>query len=798
MGRKLYFPVTGVPTGTKFRIDQGGTDAYNAPEALANLNGASADKLNEANGLIKLNGNIKIDSTRIPPGYSGGDSGPMIEGLTSLSINQVTTYTITNYDEFTVYNLVAMDGIASRTGNIINYTAPTGPGLSGFTLNGKAYNINIIQNNAVNRPTVTSPANGATNQPNNINFTSSGFSVSSGSDTHEGSDWQIATDVTFTNIVQQVSNSAANKTSWSATFLNNSTIYYVRVRHKGTNYGYSLWSPIISVATSEVPSYNVSVVGGTISEGQLVTFNINTSNVANNTTLYWTIDTAPSNSTNNSDFISALSGSVLINNNAGTVTVTTLADMLLEGTENFVFALRSGSVAGAVLATFNNSLLDTSYTLAGTQSIVAYNKYDSMTKVAITPDNGILMAGICWRTGVFEIPGYTESRYVVTLMKLNSANQLDTTFGPDNDGKVFIAETNDNNDSNIIAGLHVNASGDIFITGTLLGSGNCFVVKLNSNGIRDNSFGVNGYKLFNLKATFYPNYAPGSTNIKDSVIDNNGDLYLALYINTEANVGSGITAKLTVSTQVISIVGTHSGSYMNEAATTLIAKTSDSKIISYTDKNAQRYLNNHTDSLQIDSAELETLSPTNLNASLAIANFQSGGGFVMLNHIVTESYLYGSDFSLIAFNNDLTIKTSFGTNGIVTINAASLNLGGSNYFYLRDLYITSTHIYAIGSLRTGSSPSDYQAMCVIRLSLAGVLDTTYGNNGIVIVSINNRSDYGRAGVYSTSRNRLVVIGDTDVIINSPSYTNPHNKSGTIGTLQTEIGVIFLDSSGILG
>lgn len=792
MGRKLYFPVTGVPTGTKFRIDQGGTNADNAPEALANLDGVAANKLNQANGLIELNSSNKIDNDRIPPGYSGGYLGPMVEGLTSLVINQQGTYVITDYDQFMTYTLAAIGGVVSRVGNTITYTAPGVAGVSGFTLNGKTYNITIGAGNTVNQPTITSPANGATGQPNNVTFTGSSFAVSSGSDTHQGSDWQIATDSGFSNIVQQVTNSAANKTSWTATFLNNNTTYYARVRYKGNNYNYSAWSPVISLTTSAVASYDVSVAGGTISEGQLVTFNITTSNVADNTTLYWSIDTAPANSTDNNDFISALNGSVVINANAGVVTVTTLADMLLEGTENFIFALRSGSVSGPTLATFNNSLLDTSYTLAGTLSLIAYNKYDSASHVVITPDNGILMAGVCYRFGHY-MSNYDESKFTPTLVKLNAQNQLDTTFGPNSDGKLFIPEVTDSNQAfSLIAGLHVMANGTIFVTGCIPGQGISYIVKMNADGSRDANFGTNGYLELGYQQA-NPGY--GATYINDSVVNSNGDVYLAVYVNTNANAGNGRIIKLTVSTETFSAVGNQNASY-GQASAEQVCITDSNKLISLSSGmfnisgSYNHMLRNHTDSLTIGSSELETASGSSLAISdVLMKSFKGDGGFVIATKTATGNQTGSHGFSLLAYDDNLTLRTTFGTNGVVNISAQQYE--GAVY-KIRDLHITPTHIYVIGSY-----DGTYESYLVMRFTAYGALDTTFANNGMSIVSINNKSDYGRAGAYSSSRANLVVVGDTDILINSPSYTNPHNKSGTIGSLQTEIGVVFIDATGNL-
>lgn len=100
-------------------------------------------------------------------------------------------------------------------------------------------------------PSVTSPVAGATGVVTSPTFTTSAFSVSAGADTHMNSDWQLATDALFTNVVQQTLANTTAKTSWSpSTALNASTVYYLRVRHRGNTGSVSAYSPVVSFTTS--------------------------------------------------------------------------------------------------------------------------------------------------------------------------------------------------------------------------------------------------------------------------------------------------------------------------------------------------------------------------------------------------------------------------------------------------------------------------------------------------------------------------------------------------------------------
>jgi hypothetical protein len=96
-------------------------------------------------------------------------------------------------------------------------------------------------------------------------------------------------------------------------------------------------------------SYGFGTIPSSIDEGSSGTFNINTTNIADNTTLYWSINHT---STTSADF-SSTSGSFVVNSNTGLFNITTIADSLTEGGETFTVSIRTGSTSGTVVATSN-------------------------------------------------------------------------------------------------------------------------------------------------------------------------------------------------------------------------------------------------------------------------------------------------------------------------------------------------------------------------------------------------------------------------------------------------------------
>lgn len=105
-------------------------------------------------------------------------------------------------------------------------------------------------------PSITSPSNGSTlgsSYATSVSLVASAYSLTSSNSTaypHTGSDWQISTNSSFTNIVKSLTNDSANKTAWTATGLTKDTTYYARVRYYNANTGYSSWSSTISFRTN--------------------------------------------------------------------------------------------------------------------------------------------------------------------------------------------------------------------------------------------------------------------------------------------------------------------------------------------------------------------------------------------------------------------------------------------------------------------------------------------------------------------------------------------------------------------
>jgi plastocyanin len=105
---------------------------------------------------------------------------------------------------------------------------------------------------------------------------------------------------------------------------------------------------VLDTSIALTQSYDAAPNLNSILEGNGVTYTITTSNVPDNTTLYWT----NSGTTVSSDFNDfSNNGSFTIINNVGYVTRTLRNDLQTEGSETIILEIRTSSVVGPIVAT---------------------------------------------------------------------------------------------------------------------------------------------------------------------------------------------------------------------------------------------------------------------------------------------------------------------------------------------------------------------------------------------------------------------------------------------------------------
>ena len=167
------------------------------------------------------------------------------------------TYTITDYSDFSTYEASASRGTATIDGDTVTLVVGAGEASGSLDLIVTRDGLDVVHEVAVGeqsiaRPSLVYPGNGDTDVDLQPTLQASSFQTyPAGSDTHVSSDWQIATDDGFVNIVVSTTADQQNLTSWPLPeSLPIDTLVYARMRQTGNSLGQTEWSPVISFTTT--------------------------------------------------------------------------------------------------------------------------------------------------------------------------------------------------------------------------------------------------------------------------------------------------------------------------------------------------------------------------------------------------------------------------------------------------------------------------------------------------------------------------------------------------------------------
>lgn len=235
-------------------IEHGGTSVHkiaNAADAIGLVK--NSDK-GIVQGVVGLDSNGRVLPQNLP---LSAVNAVNLQGVFNIITNSTVTFTITDFDSFKDYTVTCSNGTISQSNGVVTYVANDVLGNHTFTINGRVFGFTIILA-APQKPVIAAPTLNATIYTTSYTFIASPFVQVGDSSTHASSDWQIATDSGFSNIVFSTSNDTVNKTSWTVTGLVDGVGYFVRTRHKASNTNSSEWSNsvdfLISVPVPVKPS----------------------------------------------------------------------------------------------------------------------------------------------------------------------------------------------------------------------------------------------------------------------------------------------------------------------------------------------------------------------------------------------------------------------------------------------------------------------------------------------------------------------------------------------------------------
>ncbi len=400
--------------------------------------------------------------------------------------------------------------------------------------------------------------------------------------------------------------------------------------------------------------------------------------------------------------------------------------------------------------------LDTTFGSGGKVTTDFASSFDNASAVAIQSDGKIVAAG-----GVFGSAAAGSADFA--LARYNSDGSLDTTFGIG--GKV---QTDFASSYERAYALTIQADGKIVAAGIsqIGGDGDFALVRYNSDGSLDTSFGSGGIVHTDFGATFFEQANAVAVQSDGKIIaagqtfsfSTGTDLALARYNSDgslDTSFGSAGTGKVTLD------VG--GGAYQQINA---IAIQSDGMIVAagYTAPiggSTAFLITRYTTGGSLDSTfgtggiVLTTLFGTNdLAHSLVI---QPDGRIIVGGETtsVTASSA-NTDFALVRYNTDGSLDASFGASGIVTTDFTS---GSTDQVRGVALQVDGK-IVAAGRYFVPNVPGNGD-FAVARYNTDGSLDTTFGNGGTGFVTTDfSVSSDDCSGVALQSDGQIVVVGST--------------------------------------
>lgn len=449
--------------------------------------------------------------------------------------------------------------------------------------------------------------------------------------------------------------------------------------------------------------------------------------------------------------------------------------------------------------------------------------------------------------GKIIVAGYTQSEPEntdVALIRYNTNGSIDNSFGMN--GKVIIDENGRN--PNSAYDVKLQRDGKIVIIGDAnAGSSNeILLMRFNSNGTLDNTFGINGiirprftsnetgialdFQNDN-KIIICANNNNGQTIVArfnlDGTIDNTFDTDGYVSVRVESNNTSGRDIKV-LSNGKIAVTGfairdsrelmatfilKPDGSFDNSfsldgqiisdisnaaevtsCSGTTIMEQSDSKILiqgTYESNGppvtgAVAIIRLNQDGTYDDTFDGDGVLLSNLalgRIRLGKAFMQQNGKILAVGSVWTDAGF--PNYLVVKFNNDGSLDNSFGINGISSINNVSHLYGTAKTFTVQS---DGKVVSAIPKYFNG----DYIDFHIIRQNPDGGMDNDFGVNGIVQSSLGDGNTFA-ADIVKQPDNKIV-IGGGAFLLDYKMLLARFNTNGTSDNSFNQDG-LYMDSFG---
>ncbi|HLP63359.1 T9SS type A sorting domain-containing protein [Flavobacterium sp.] len=306
---------------------------------------------------------------------------------------------------------------------------------------------------------------------------------------------------------------------------------------------------------------------------------------------------------------------------------------------------------------------------------------------------------------------YTTKWYIY-LVQYNMNGTLDTTFGTNGRRNIDVGPSITMTVGNA---LYTSDNKILITTNSYQSDGDFNIVKTNKFGDIETSFGTNGISTFD-----------GMNNDSEARIALRTDGKILLSGNSNINPASG-----TYKQHVLMLVNP------------------DGTLDTTFGTNGKIFTNFHVNnSQQIKNLMLLSDNSILISGAIYTNNQASNDGFVA------------------KYNSTGQLDSSFGTNGVCTVSFVNSNgfLGMSDY--INSMTIQNDNKIVVAGLTSGYQMSN--KFCVGRFNSDGTIDTTFGTNGQMSLSIYGYDDVA-LDVKSQSDGKIVLCGTTKIANFDRSY-----------------------------
>lgn len=340
-------------------------------------------------------------------------------------------------------------------------------------------------------------------------------------------------------------------------------------------------------------------------------------------------------------------------------------------------------------------------------------------------------------------------KYLVSLITLlfhlstvlSQDGSLDPTF--DSDGKV-VMDINNSND--VMKSIVTQPDGKIIVAGYTsdLGIDRFCVVRFNTDGSIDNSFGVNG-----VVTTAFPYTSVGS----DAILQNDGKIVLAGHTwdgtrNVFALARYNNDGSLDTS---FGNSGSVSTSFLNSAVARTVNVQNDGKII------VAGHVSNGPDDFALARYNTDGTLDSNFGIDGKVTTSIGAVSMDWINSIAIQDdgrILAGgfsdSQIALTRYTPTGFLDSTFGIDGIVTTAVSEANQS----------LLSSITIDPDGSIFGGGFSNDgNNDFTVVKYDSVGELDSSFGDSGILVLSISKEND-GISDILIQPDNKLLVAGSS--------------------------------------